>query len=161
MTDKTILTSPKGKFLFVNVKNARKNAYTGNSEFAVRLEVFGSEKDSEDFKKQLKRINKSLLVTEDKEGNSIVSDENNYIINGRSQNRPKVFDKDMNVIDEEELPMIDSGIGRVLLTTFESKNGKGGGINLVGVQLLDYTEYQGSAPVDEDELLNALKKHHS
>lgn len=156
MTDKaTVLTSPEGALLFASVKDARKNSYSGRNEYSVRIEIDGKTKGAEEFKKALKKINKNLIVEEEDK----LQKEGNYIINARSRDKPKVFDKGMNRLDDEEVPMIESGTARVLVTPFEGKAGKGGGINLAGVQLLDITEYQGSDPVDEDTLLENLKKH--
>lgn len=160
MTDR-VLTTPAGEVLFSSLRTARKNSYSGKLEYSARIEIDGDQKGAADFMKQLKKINKALVVTEDKEGNSIVKKAGNYIINARSKDMPKVFDSNNTPLTAETTPMIESGTVRLLLTTFEGKDGKGGGINLAGVQLIDITEYQGSEPVNEDELQKALNASHS
>ncbi len=158
MTDKTLpLTSPVGDILFSSLRTARKNAFTGNLEYPMRLEIDGDAKGATEFKTALKKINKDLVITEDKEGNSAVKKEGNYIVNARSKDRPKVYDKSNSRVAAEDVPMLEGGTARIMVTPFTSKSGKGGGINLVGVQLIDITEYQGAEPVDEEDLLKALK----
>lgn len=154
MTDNKVITSPEGTLHFASVKDARKNSFSGRTEYSIRIEIDGDTKGADEFRKTLKKINKNLIVEEDAK----LTKEGNYIINARSRDKPKVFDKQMNRLDDEEVPMIESGTARVLVTPFEGKAGKGGGLNLAGVQLLDIVEYQGSEPVDEDTLLEALKQ---
>ena len=161
MTDTKILTSPEGEILFSSLRSARKNSFTGNLEYSMRIEIDGDSKGATEFKTALKKINKALVVTEDEKGNSVVKKEGNYIVNARTKDQPKVFDKDNETLEQEHIPMVESGTARILVTSFEGKSGKGGGINLAGVQLLDITEYQGAEPVDEDELKKALKQKHA
>lgn len=166
MTEKNstpeVLTSPEMKVIFSVLRSPRKSSFKdGEAEYSMRGEVDGSNVSAEDFKKALKKINKSLIITEDKEGNTIVEKDGNYIINARTRNKPTVFDKNNKVIPSEEVPMLESGSTvRLLLTTFQGKSGKGGGLNLAGVQLLDVIEYEGSEPVDQDTLEKALKAAH-
>lgn len=161
MNDTKVLASPKGEILFSSLRTARKNSYTGNMEYSVRIEIDGDAPGASEFKTALKKINKALVVTEDDTGNMLVKKEGNYIINARTQKTPSVFDKSNTKLEHELVPMIEGGTARVLLTSFEGKQGKGGGINLAGVQLLDITEFQGSEPVDEDALKQALQARHS
>jgi hypothetical protein len=157
MTDKTednSILSPEGTLHFASVKTPRKNAFSGKTEYSVRLEIDGSTEEGEAFRKTLNKINKNLIV-EDAEGLK----EGHYIINARSssEHKPAVFDINMDDMEDEDVPMIESGTARVLVSPFTTKNKKGGGINLVGIQLLDVVEYQGAEPPDRDALRAKLK----
>ncbi len=157
-----VLTTPVGEVLFSSLRKALSSSFKADTaEYSIRIEVDGDAKGATEFRNALKKLNKALVITEDKEGNSIVKKEGNYIINARSQNRPKVVDKNDNVLTNELVPMIESGTVRLLVTTFEGKAGKGGGINLSAVQLVDIVEFQGSEPLSDEETLAALKTHHS
>lgn len=161
MTDTKTLTSPVGTILFSALRTAKQNYEKTKMEYSLRLEIDGDAKGADEFKKALKAINRALVITEDKQGNSIVAKEGNYIINAKSINAPKVFDKDNEMLAQDEIPMITSGTAVVVLKEFTGKSGKGNGVNLVGVQLLDIVEFQGTkSTVNENELLSALKARH-
>jgi hypothetical protein len=162
-TDKTkdkqpkTLISPEIQIKFNRLRSPATNAHTGEKEYVIRSEAEQGTPGFEEWKKTLRKINKNLIVDEEEK----VSKEGNFVFNARSKDKPKVYDKHMNEIPTDEIPMISSGTARVLVTTFEGKSGKGGGLNLAGVQLLDIVEHQGSQGVDEDTLLDLMKKSHN
>ncbi len=160
-TEKELLLSPKGELIFSKLQTPTKNAFTGNMEYSVRMEIDGDAHGAQAFKTALKKINKALIITEDKEGNSVIKKEGNFVINARtkSEYKPVIFDTDNTTIPTDEVPMLGKGsIVRVQLTPFDGKKGKGGGVNLESVQLLDVVEYQGKEAIDEDVLRSKLSK---
>lgn len=159
-TENKVLTSPKGEVLFASLRNPRKNAFSGELEYSVRMEIDGDSKGAEQFKQQLKQINKALVITEGDKGQSIVKKEGNYIVNARTRNTPTVFDEKGQELEAEHVPMIGGGTLKIQVLPFSGKSGKGGGINLVGAQLLEIDEYQGDTQVDKSELQKALQEHH-
>lgn len=160
MTDTKLLTSPEADVLFSALKNARTNKHSGKTEYSVRVYVTGKTPGAAEFMKALKKINKGLVVTEDAEGNSIVKADGDFIINAKAKDRPRIF-QDGTSLTAEETPMIESGTVRIVVSSFEGKEGKGGGINLQAVELIDIKEYQGSEPLDTDLLKEALKASNS
>lgn len=153
-----IITSPAATILFSALRKPQNVEGKEALQFTMRVEVEAGTEGAEDFRNVLTEINSNLLVTKTK---NMKLAPGNYIFNARSTDKPAVYDREMNRIAEDEIPMINSGTARLLLTTFESKSGKGGGISLVGVQLLSIEEYLGSSGVSEDDIRAALQKANS
>lgn len=174
MTDKTqkkgkTLVSPVGEALFTVLANPRTND-KGKQERSVRILIRGDAPGAEAFKKELKRINKDLLVTEqknketgydepikDSEGKDIR--DGDFVFNARTIGLPTVLDKDGSALHLNELPQIDKGTTMsAVVSEFESKQpGKAGGITLQSVRLVNVKIYEGAGTMDEDDVRAALK----
>lgn len=159
-TNKTnLITSPVGNIKFSALRSARKeqdkaDGTPGRLLYSMRLEIEPTSAGADAFKTTLSDINDNLVVTRTKAGKLAPG---HYLFNTKSINKPKVYDKDMNQIDADLIPMIESGTARVIFSSFEGKGGLGGGLNLVGVQLLDVVEFVGSEAVDESDIVAQLK----
>lgn len=151
-------TSAAGTIKFSALREARKeqdkNGEPGRSVYSMRLEVEASTAGADTLRTLLEDVNDKLIVTKVK---NMKLAPGNFIFNAKSINKPKVYDKNMELIASDLIPMIESGTAKVIFTTFEGKSGKGGGINLVGVQLLDYVEFQGNSAIDEADIVAQLK----
>lgn len=157
---KETITLPEGTIKFSVLRTPRLNEHKGREEYSMKVYIKGSTPGAAETRKKLEAINIGLPTTKDRKGNSIVEAEGDYCVGAKSIKQPKVFDKNMQVIPADEIPMIESGKAVLVVTAFEG-SGMGGGINLEAVQLLDFTEFQGSDPVDEEQLLQALRKRHA
>lgn len=149
MTDNTLpLKSPVGTIRFFRVGGKGGDKERDNN--ALRLEVDGNTPGAAEFKKQLLKINKNLVVEDEDK----LSKTGNYIFNARSKEMPRVYDKSNTRLESEEIPMISEGTAQAIVTQFTGE--KGGGINLVGIKLIDYTVYQGGG-ISDDDLEAALR----
>lgn len=146
-----LVKSPVGAIKFSSLTTARVSKFTGKSEYSMRLEVDGDDPGAAAFLKDIRTINKKLGNKEDTEK------EGNYFLNGKSKNKPKVYDKEMNLLAEEEIPAIESGTARLILTPFiNKKDASKSGLEMVGVQLLDIVEYVGDGQEFDDDAIKAV-----
>jgi len=154
MTNETKLHTAEGKIKFSVLRKPRKGVDSDTLEYSMRLEVTPESKGADTVRDTLDTVNDKLIITKEK---NMKLAPGHFIFNAKSTKKPTVYDKDMNVLTEDLIPMISGGTARVIFSTFEGKSGKGGGINLVGVQLLEIDEYVGSSDINEDDVLAALR----
>lgn len=157
-----VIESPVGKVIFSVLHTPRKSNNPNKAdvlEYSTTMEFDESAPGVKEFKATLEGINDSLVVTKVKSGSKAPAiAPGHFRVTARSKNRPIIFDKDGVTLGKDEVPMIAQATATILITTFEGKNGLGGGLNLQGVQLLTVTEYEGSSAVDEDTLRAKLSK---
>lgn len=150
------LESPKGTLLFAALRTPRKPGYDKDAAavFSTRMMFLASTPGTSEFKAELKKINKDLVITEDKQGNSLVQNEGDFIVNARSNSDhpPTVYDNDGNRLLGEDIPMVESGTtANLILSTYEGKGNGKGGINLQGVVLQEVIEYVPETVSDEEK----------
>lgn len=144
-----LLTTPTGALNFLAHLKPLENSFTGRTEYSARIEMDTTTTEGAAFLKTVRSINKNLGSTDK------VTKEGNVFINAKSKNKPTILDADGNVLDKENVPMIESGEVKLIVSTFDSK--KGGGICLEAIQLINVVEYTGTSDVDEDALKAAVK----
>lgn len=156
MTEQTqIIKSPVGTINFLAHVTPKYNDYKKRDEYSCRLEIDKGAEGAEEFLKMIRAINKNL-GSEDG-----VKQEGNFFLNGSSKVPPKIIDASGKILLGDEIPMVDSSDGkstaRLILQEFKSKNPKmGGGLGLVAIQLINYTEYEGAEQPSDDDVLAAL-----
>lgn len=123
-------------------------------EYRVRAQKWATEGDASTLANTLKGINKDIVRNiHNIKNEAELGHEDNFIFNASAKDRPVVFAADGTQMAVEEIPMITTAKARLKVVPFEGKDGKGGGINLVAVQLLEYELYEGSGPAyDASEL---------
>lgn len=143
---------------FVAIKSPVNKYQSTDKEFRVRAQKWATETDRDTLAKTLKAINKDIVLDVHRiKKESELGHEDNFIFNASAKDRPIVLDADKNILSAEEIPMVTNATARLKLVPFEGKNGKGGGVNLVAIQLLSFDLYEGSGPAyDADEIANAF-----
>lgn len=153
--NKTKLHSATGTVKFAALTKARPESQESDKlVYSMRLEVEPGQAGAQEVRDTLDTVNDKLIITKVK---NMKLAPGHFIFNAKSINKPAVYDKDMNKLSDDLIPMIAGGTARVIFSTFEGKSGKGGGINLVGVQLLDIEEYTGTSAIDESDVLAQLR----
>lgn len=146
------LTSPIGNLVFSSLTKPRPNKFKDNKlEYVAKIEVDGDSEGAVEFLKTIRKINRNL-GSEDN-----VTKPGNYFINGAARDIPTVFDKDDNIIQTENVPMIVSGDVRLLLVPFHSKTPGMGGLNLIGIELINIKEYEPVTEIDVESMQKALR----
>lgn len=151
-----ILVSPAGKIVFSRLNRPAKTLKEGADylEYSISMDFDLSAKGVAEFVSKLEDINDRLVVTKTKSKFAIAP--GHVRVTARNKMKPTIFDKEGDKIAAEDVPMISSGTATLLLTTFDG-SGKGGGINLQGVQLIDIQEYEGATGVNVEDLEAKLK----
>lgn len=147
MSDAKNIKSPEGEITFCAVKRPVMNKHKGVEEYSCRVHFEGTESGWDEFKGKLDKVNGMIAAPDKKSGKG-------FNVKAANRSKPIVILNGKQLSDDE-IPMIESGRGRLVVKPFESKAGSG--IRLIAVELKSFEEYQKGDDVDVDSVLDLLK----
>lgn len=141
----TTITSPEVEIVFSALRSPRPAMKKGSDrlEYSVKCLVSETAQGAAEFKQQLQQINRDLVTTQDNNKSKHAIPAGHFAFSARTIKAPEVYDSAGNRLDAANIPMLSKGTtAKIVVTSFKSENG--GGINLLGVKLMNVNEYTGT-----------------